>query len=288
MKVSLAEGSGFCFGVERAMDLAYKYAGARKGKKLYSFHEIIHNPQEAARLEKAGAKHVDSVGAVGKGSSVIVSTHGITQKEEELLRKKCGSMLDTTCPYVKKIHHIVKKLSAEDYQVVIVGDAEHLEVIGIIGHAGNNGVVVSSLADVRELTMREKVGVVSQTTQNTQVYSEIIGAITGKAFLNRYAEVRSFNTICDATKNRQKATLELAKKSDVMIIVGGKNSANTRRLFEISAEILGDVYHVESAKELKNKWFTGKKNAGVSAGASTPGSVINEVVMKIRKIGEHK
>ncbi len=288
MKVSLADGSGFCFGVERAMDMAYKYALDSKGKKLYSFHEIIHNPQETARLEKAGAKRVDSVSAVGKGSSVIVSTHGITQKEEELLRGKCASVLDTTCPYVKKIHHIVKKLSAEDYQVIIVGDAEHLEVIGIMGHAGDDGVVVSSIQDAQSLKMREKVGVVSQTTQNTQIYSGIIGAITEKAFLNRYAEVRSFNTICDATKNRQKATLELAKKSDVMIIVGGKNSANTRRLFEISAEILNDVHHVENAGELEKNWFKGKKNAGVSAGASTPASVINEVVMKIRKIGEHK
>ena len=124
MKVSLAEGSGFCFGVERAMDMAYKYAKEKKGKELYSFHEIIHNPQEALRLEKAGAKHVDSIAAVKKGSSVIVSTHGITQKEEEQLRKKCASVLDTTCPYVKKIHVIVKKLTAENYRVIIAGDAE--------------------------------------------------------------------------------------------------------------------------------------------------------------------
>lgn len=286
MKVKLAEGSGFCFGVQRATEMAYKYAKDKKGKKLYSFHEIIHNPQEALRLEKAGAKHVDSVSAVAKGSSVIISTHGITEKEEVSLRKKCGSVLDTTCPYVKKIHHIVKKLTAEKYQIIIAGDTEHLEVKGILGHTNGRGVVVSSLEDIGKLRLKEKVGVVSQTTQNTETYAAIIGGIQQKAFLNRYAEVRSFNTICDATKNRQKATLELARQSDIMVIVGGKNSANTRRLFEISAGILKSVYLVESSEELKKVWFKGKKCAGVSAGASTPVGVINEVVMKIGKIGE--
>lgn len=288
MKVSLAEGSGFCFGVERAIKMAYKYADDKKGKKLYSFHEIIHNPQEALRLERAGAKHVDAISAVAKGSSVIVSTHGITQKEEELLKAKCSDVLDTTCPYVKKIHQIVKKLTAENYQVIIVGDAEHLEVKGILGHTEGNGIVVSSVEDVGKLKLKEKAGIVSQTTQSNAAYSAIICAIQDKAFLNRYAEVRTFNTICDATKNRQKATMDLAAKSDIMVIVGGKNSANTRRLYEISKGILKDVYHVEDAKELKAAWFKGKKNAGISAGASTPAGVINEVVMKIRKIGDDK
>jgi 4-hydroxy-3-methylbut-2-en-1-yl diphosphate reductase len=288
MKVSLAEGSGFCFGVQRAVEMAYKYAYAEKGKKLYSFHEIIHNPQEASRMEKAGAKHVEKISSVTKGSSVIISTHGITQAEEELLKKKCGSVLDTTCPYVKKIHHIVRKLADENYQVIIVGDPEHLEVKGILGHARENGVVVSCAEEIQKLRIKEKTGIVSQTTQNTQTYSEIICAIREKAFLNKYAEVRVFNTICGATKNRQKATMDLAKRSDIMVIVGGKNSANTRRLFEISAGILSDVYHVERSKEIQNVWFEGKRNAGVSAGASTPGSVIEEVVAKIMKIGENK
>lgn len=288
MKVVLAKSSGFCFGVERAVEMAYKYAKDKKGKKLYSFHEIIHNPQETAKLEKAGARHVNLISEIKDGSSVIVSTHGITEEEEKLLKEKCGSLLDTTCPYVKKIHHIVKKLTAENYQIIIIGDAEHLEVKGIMGYTHGNGVVVSRVEDIDKLQMKEKIGIVAQTTQNTEVYSAIIAGIEKKAFLNKYAEVRVFNTICDATKNRQKATMELAGKSDIMVIVGGKNSANTKRLYEISAEIIEDVYYVEDSKEIKKTWFTGKKNVGVSAGASTPASVINEVVMKIRKIGDDK
>ena len=266
--------------------MAYKYAGDNKKKTLYSFHEIIHNPQETARLEKAGARQAEKIADIKKGSSVIISTHGITKIEEEQLKNKCASVLDTTCPYVKKIHKIVSKLAEEKYMVVIVGDADHLEVKGILGHTAGMGSVVSSIEEVSKLKLGEKTGVVSQTTQSLDIYNGIINEIQKNAFINRYAEVRIFNTICDATKNRQQATLELAKKTDVMVIVGGKNSANTKRLFEISCGIMSDVYHVESASEIKKEWFKGKKSAGVSAGASTPAVVIAQVVAKIKKTGE--
>jgi 4-hydroxy-3-methylbut-2-enyl diphosphate reductase len=288
MKVTLADGSGFCFGVKRAMEMAFKYAADNKKKRLYSFHEIIHNPQENAKLKKTGAMQTDSIADIANGASVIISTHGVTKTEEALLNERCGSILDTTCPYVKKIHRIVEKLTEEDYRVVIVGDSEHLEVKGILGHAAGKGCVVSSLEESALLKLGEKTGVVAQTTQNLEIYNAVICEIQKRAFLNRYAEVRVFNTICDATKNRQQATLGLAKKTDVMIIVGGKNSANTRRLFEISCGVMTDVYHVESASEIRKIWFKGKKSAGISAGASTPADVIAAVVSKIRKIGENK
>jgi 4-hydroxy-3-methylbut-2-enyl diphosphate reductase len=287
MKVYVAEGSGFCFGVKRAMDMAFKYAVKNRGKKVYSLHEIIHNPQEVARLEKAGAKHVEKIGYIEKGAAAIISTHGVTRLEQDRLMAKCGAVLDTTCPYVKKIHNIVKKLADENYQVIIAGDAEHLEVKSILGYAGEGAVVVASAHEASALKLREKVGVVSQTTNNMDMYMEVLREVQKRGFLSRYSEVRAFNTICDATKNRQAATLELAKKVDVLIIVGGKNSANTKRLYELGRTVLSGVYHVEKASEIKKEWLTGKKAAGVSAGASTPEKAIIGAVKRIKMIGEN-
>jgi 4-hydroxy-3-methylbut-2-enyl diphosphate reductase len=288
MKVYVAEGSGFCFGVKRAMDLAFKYARDNREKKVYSLHEIIHNPQEVKRLEKAGARHVEKISGIAKGAAAIISTHGVTKQEEEALKKKCAAVLDTTCPYVRKIHNIAKKLSDEKYQVIIAGDADHLEVRSILGYAGADAVVVAKAQDVSALKLKEKVGIVSQTTQNMEAYLGIINEVQKKAFVNRYSEVRSFNTICDATKNRQAATLDMAKKVDVLIIVGGRNSANTKRLFELGKTVLPDVYHVEDTGEIKKEWFRGKKAAGVSAGASTPERAIIAAVKRIKMIGENK
>lgn len=287
MRVYVAEGSGFCFGVKRAMDMAYKYAVKNRGKKVYSLHEIIHNPQEVERLKKAGARHVEKISSIEKGAAAIISTHGVTKAEEDRLKEKCGTVLDTTCPYVKKIHNIVKKLADENYQVIIAGDADHLEVKSIIGHAGAGAVVVASAREASTLKLREKVGVVSQTTNNMAMYIEVLGEVQKRAFVSRYSEVRAFNTICDATKNRQAATLELAKKVDVLIIVGGKNSANTKRLYELGKTVLPGVYHVETASEIKKAWLAGKKAAGVSAGASTPEQAIIDVVKRIKMIGEN-
>ncbi|MGD0566138.1 MAG: 4-hydroxy-3-methylbut-2-enyl diphosphate reductase [Candidatus Goldiibacteriota bacterium] len=286
MKVYVAEGSGFCFGVKRAMDMAFKYARSNRGRKVYSLREIIHNPQEVKRLEAAGARHVEEISGIARGAAAIISTHGVTKSEEEELKEKCAAVLDTTCPYVKKIHNIVKKLAEEKYQVIIAGDADHPEVKSILGYAGRDAVVVAKAPDVAAVKFKEKVGVVSQTTQNIDVYLELIGALQKKAFVNRYTEVRSFNTICDSTKNRQAATLELAKKADILIIVGGRNSANTKRLYELGKTVLPDVYHVESALEIRKEWFRGKKAAGVSAGASTPEKAIAAAVKRIKMIGE--
>jgi 4-hydroxy-3-methylbut-2-enyl diphosphate reductase len=287
MKVYTAKGSGFCFGVKRAIGMAYKCAMAEKKGSVYSFHEIIHNPQEVKRLEDAGAKHVDDTAGLKPGSTVIVSTHGITPAEEAGLRAGGLCELDTTCPYVKKIHQIVKRLAAEDYDVVIAGDRKHLEVKGILGHAGGRGTVVTDAADIKRLKLGKKTGVVSQTTLNKEVYMKLAAGIMEKAFSAMQAEVRVFHTICGATQERQEATARLAGKVDVMIIIGGKNSANTKRLYQISRKILKDVHHIESGKELTRAWFRGKKAAGVSGGASTPENVIRDIVKKIRKIGEN-
>jgi len=287
MKIYTARGSGFCFGVKRAIGMAYKCALAEKKGSVYSFHEIIHNPQEVKRLEDAGAMRVDDTAGLKAGSTVIVSTHGITPAEEAGLKAKGLRELDTTCPYVKKIHQIVRRLAAEDYNIVIVGDRKHLEVKGILGHAGRRGTVVTDEADIKKVRLGKKTGIVSQTTQNIEVYVRLAGALVKKAIEARQAEVRVFHTICGATQKRQEATAGLAKEVDVMVIIGGKNSANTKRLYELSRKILKDVHHIESGKELKRAWFKGKKAVGISGGASTPDNVIEGIAEKIREIGEN-
>ncbi len=284
MKVSVAEGSGFCYGVRRAMDMAYKHTRPREKGVIYSLRQIIHNPQEVKRLEQAGAKHVDTVQRVKKGAPVIISAHGIPAREEKLLNAKKAKILDTTCPYVKKIHKIVRKLAKERYYVVVVGDGDHNEVDGIMGQINSEKVVINKISDIKKMKPKNKIGIVSQTTQNAGFYSEVINEITRKFFKKKYVEVRSFNTICDATRRRQEATKKLAEKADVMVIIGGRNSANTRRLYELSREKLKDVYHIETEKELRKSWFENKKHAGVSAGASTPERVINKAVRKIRSM----
>ncbi len=287
MKILVATGSGFCFGVKRAMDLAYKYTEKNSSKGVYSLREIIHNPQEVKRLEAAGARHVDKVSSVKKGGCAIISTHGVTAAEEKALRERASDVLDTTCPYVKKIHLIAGRLASEGYNLVIAGDAEHFEVKGILGHAVKvRAVVIGGIDEISDAVLSAKTGIVAQTTFNVEKYEEIVCEITKRVFGMKNSEVRAYNTICDATQKRQEATLAIAEKVDIMIVVGGKNSANTRRLYELSRAKLKKVYHIESADEIKKAWFKDVKTAGISAGASTPQRVIDEVVNKIKGIGE--
>ncbi|HRU39212.1 MAG TPA: 4-hydroxy-3-methylbut-2-enyl diphosphate reductase, partial [Candidatus Goldiibacteriota bacterium] len=221
-------------------------------------------------------------------STVIVSAHGISPEEEtELLAKKID-ILDTTCPYVKKIHMIVKQLVDDGYEVVIVGDKDHFEVKGILGYSKGRGIVVSCAEDIASARLGRKVGVVSQTTQNRVFFMEMVCEIMRRVFVVRQAEVRVFHTICDATELRQKSVEKLAAESDVMVVVGGKESANTKRLYEISKRMTKNTYHVESASELKEKWFRGKKSAGIAGGASTPDDVIMEVAEKIRTMSDRR
>lgn len=284
MKIYTAKNAGFCFGVKRAMDMAYKCAAGTKQGPVYSFHEIIHNPQEVQKLEQAGARHVEAISDIKDGATVIVSTHGITPQEQHALKSKQLEILDTTCPYVKKIHRIVEKLAQEDYEILIVGDRDHLEVRGILGYAGKRGAVISSKEDVEKIKPGRKTGVVSQTTQNEKEYQDILGLITKKVFSVRQAEVRMFHTICDATQLRQDEAIKLAAKTDIMIIIGGNNSANTKRLYELSKKKQKRTYHVEDAAGIKKAWFKGCKNAGISGGASTPDEAIEKAAARIREI----
>jgi 4-hydroxy-3-methylbut-2-enyl diphosphate reductase len=284
MKIIIAKESGFCFGVKRAMDMVYGLAEKNPDKKIYSYREIIHNPQEVKKLEEKGIDIIYDLNKVNDNSIVMVSTHGITPVERENLKKRNINFIDTTCPYVKKIHHVVEKLSRDNYDILIIGDKHHLEVKGILGYCYNKGKVISSFSDIKKIKPGNKTGVVAQTTQDIDRYKKIIFNIINKLFKTKQVEVRVFNTICDATYKRQKETIEIARKADVVIIIGGRNSANTKRLYKLSRKILKDVYLIETADEIKKKWFKNKKVLGISAGASTPDWIIKDVVKKIKEI----
>ncbi len=282
-QIIVAEHAGFCFGVRRAINLAEEAVkDTHLGGKVFSMGPLIHNPQEVKRLEGKGLMLLEDESMLDENSTVIVRSHGIPpQKERELLSKGVR-LVDATCPFVKAVHEAVVKLCKEGYFVVLVGEKNHPEVIGTLGYlqeCGGKGVVVESKEDLKAVLGKEKVGIVAQTTQNEQFFKEVVGEIALWA-----REVKVINTICNATSERQEDVYKLAPQVDVMVIVGGKNSGNTRRLYEISKSLNPNSYHIETPEELKREWFEGAQKIGLTAGASTPDWIIQAVVDRIKEL----
>ncbi|ACO04096.1 MAG TPA: 4-hydroxy-3-methylbut-2-enyl diphosphate reductase [Persephonella sp.] len=279
--IKVAESAGFCFGVKIAVDSAVE-AGKKFGK-AFTNGPIIHNKQVVQFLEGLNVKELKSYDQLKRGDTILIRSHGVPPKTERMLNQLGVNVIDATCPFVKKVHEKVKQLVEEGYYVVIIGEEGHPEVIGILGHleeAGGKGIVVENMEDlIRKFPRRNKVGVVAQTTQNEEFFEEAVGYIASNV-----EELKVFNTICDATSVRQEEVKRLAKEVDVMIIIGGKHSGNTRRLAQISKALNPNTYHVEKADELDSEWFKNAENIGVSAGASTPDWIIKEVVERIREI----
>lgn len=285
VEIHIAKHAGFCFGVKRAISLAEHASSlVEKGKRVFTMGPLIHNPQEVKRLESMGIYMLPSEELLKPGDAVIIRSHGLPPKKERSLREKGLEVIDATCPYVKAVHEAVVKLSKEGYFVVLVGEKNHPEVIGTLGYleeAGGKGIVVESKEDLKGVLGKERVGIVAQTTQNEQFFKEVVGEIALWA-----KEVKVINTICNATSERQEDVYELAPKVDVMLIIGGKNSGNTRRLYEISKSLNPNSYHIETAQELKPEWFEGAQKVGITAGASTPDWIIKEVVEEIKRLTE--
>ncbi|MDW8066204.1 MAG: 4-hydroxy-3-methylbut-2-enyl diphosphate reductase [Aquificaceae bacterium] len=283
MEILVAEHAGFCFGVRRAINIAEDaLKNLEKAGSIYSIGPLIHNPQEVKRLQEKGLALLEREEDLKENTTVVVRSHGIPPQRERELLSKGVRILDATCPFVKAVHDAVVKLSKEGYFVVLVGEKNHPEVIGTLGYlqeCGGKGVVVESKEDLKGVLGKERVGIVAQTTQNEQFFKEVVGEI---ALWSK--EVKVINTICNATSERQEDVYKLAPVVDVMIIIGGKNSGNTRRLYEISKSINPRSYHIETPDELKREWFEGAKKVGVTAGASTPDWIIEEVVDSIRRI----
>ena len=279
MKVILAKQAGFCFGVKRATNLAFEAAG-KDHQKTYTLGPIIHSPQVVGRLAELGVRALDSLDGLETGT-IIIRSHGVALEEITEAKQKDLTIVDATCPFVKKAQEHVKSLSETGYGVVVVGDAVHPEVQGIVSYGGDKVFVVASGEDVKKLPKMSKIGVVAQTTQSFENLKNVVGEC-----LLRGGEVRVYNTICDATAVRQDEAKDLASRVDCMLVVGGFNSANTHRLFEVCIEIQPRTYQIETAADINPAWFEGVERVGVTAGASTPKWIIEEVMNKIEELNK--
>lgn len=267
MRIKVAGKTGFCFGVKRAINIAertIKESEAEKG--VYSLGPIIHNPQVVESLSRKGLRVISDIENMRQGT-IIICSHGAPKELIDKIRKKGIKLVDATCPFVKYAQDIVSGLKKQGYRIIIVGDKEHPEVKALLSIAGKK-------------TNSKKIGIISQTTQNKDSYLEEILEILRGGF----SEAKVFNTICNDTSRRQALTRRLLGECDIMIVVGGKNSANTRRLWQICKESGVDSYHIEAEDELSASYFRHKKCAGVVSGASTPDVTVKKVVDKIKKL----
>lgn len=279
MEIIVAKNSGFCFGVKRAVNLAFD-AVKRCKKDVYSLGPIIHNPQVVEALAKEGVRQLNSIDQV-KDGVVILRSHGISSSGLlDDARSKGLNIVDATCPFVKKAQQYARRLVEEGYQVILVGDKQHPEVKSIIGHAGGEVIVAEDYDSIRsQIKNKKKIGILAQTTQNYSKFSDIIVKC-----IKDLEEIKIFNTICDATGLRQEETVDLAKRVDLMLVIGGRNSANTARLAAICQEAGRDVRLIETEEEIEDAWFMDIKKVGVTAGASTPEWLIEGVVDRLKKL----
>jgi 4-hydroxy-3-methylbut-2-en-1-yl diphosphate reductase len=273
MKIQIAKSAGFCFGVRRAIDLATKTVG--KKKKIYTLGPLIHNPQEVKRLESKGIRPVQNPEKL-KNVTLILRTHGIPSDLRKKLERKHLTLVDAACPFVKRAQEIVKKLAAAASQIIIVGEKTHPEVVALVSYGKGKCVVVESKEDLKKLKLADKVSVLSQTTQTPGNFKGIVSEL-----INCGVKVKSYDTICRATIDRQSEASSLAQKVGVMVVVGGKNSGNTRRLYQLCRKFT-KAHHIETASQLRKGWLKGRQTVGITAGASTPDWVVKEVVNKIR------
>ncbi|WP_148799285.1 4-hydroxy-3-methylbut-2-enyl diphosphate reductase [Campylobacter concisus] len=274
MKIELASSYGFCFGVKRAIKIAENAGDAA------TIGPLIHNNEEINRLEKNyNVKTLEGIDELKDEKKAIIRTHGITKNDLAELKKTDIKVIDATCPFVTKPQQICEKMSEEGYDVVIYGDVHHPEVKGVKSYAKGSVYVVLEESELEGIKFKQKVALVSQTTRKVEKFMQIANYL-----MLHVKEVRVFNTICNATFENQEAAKNLAKRADVMIIIGGKNSSNTKQLYLISKNFCEDSYLIESEEELEKSWFDGKNLCGISAGASTPDWIIQKVVDRIKKV----
>ena len=277
MKVIVAKTAGFCFGVKRAIDIAFKIARERR-KGVYTLGPIIHNPQVVEKLKEEGIVPIENVKTKKDIAALIIRTHGIPlDLSKEIASRDC-EIIDATCPFVKKAQYYAKLLSEEGYQVVILGEKNHPEVQSLMSYTDNHAIVISAEAPFPKL--KNKVGIVVQTTQPLEALKKVLSGVIRQA-----KEIKVYNTICNSTALRLKETETMAHKVDVMFVVGGKNSANTTQLTLLCRSLSVPTYHIETSSEIKTDWIKRAKNIGITAGASTPKWIIHEVEERIRDTG---
>ena len=285
-RVRLAKNAGFCMGVRRAVDMALEEAMKKDGP-IYTFGPLIHNPQVLGILEGKGVKTLSSMGVScpkeGIPVTVIIRAHGVSPEVREELKGSGVRILNATCPHVGKVQGIIQRHAKDGYATVIVGERDHAEVVGLLGYANGKGYVVNTLEEVESLPPVEKVCLVAQTTQDQKRFQSFAGAIQ-----KRFPAAKVFNTICDSTLRRQDEVSALARKVEAIVVVGGKESGNTRRLAKISKEAGVPTFHVETEKDLDLQELSRYSVVGVTAGASTPNWLILKVVDRLKRLSRHQ
>ena len=278
-EVILAKSAGFCFGVKRAVDTVYEQTGK---KNVYTFGPIIHNEEVVKDLEKKGVfviNTMEELDDITEGT-VIIRSHGVSSAVYEALQKKGVEIVDATCPFVLKIHNIVKQESANGKQIVIIGNEKHPEVEGIMGWSKTQVHVVDTAEKAQNLQLdpQREVCIVSQTTFNYNKFKELVEIISEKGY-----NIIIRNTICNATEERQTEAREIAKRVDAMIVVGGSSSSNTRKLYEICKNECKDTYYIQTLNDLDMTSLGKADCIGITAGASTPNNIIEEVYTNVRR-----
>lgn len=280
MEVRIADNAGFCFGVKRAMKMAWDELENKSENNIYSLGPLIHNKQAVDRYKEKGLVEMDNLESIPSESKLIIRSHGVAEKVYTESKAKNMEIVDTTCPFVKKIHDIVKDFSKRGYKIIIVGNANHPEIIGINGWCNNEAIVINKLEEIDDITFdpTQIYCVVSQTTANLESFDKIVQKLKTK--INNLTVK---NTICFATKERQISAIDLAREVDCMVVIGGKHSSNTQKLVNICKDLV-PTFSVETKEELEKEKFAGFKVAGVTAGASTPDWIIEEVINYLKEI----
>ncbi len=281
MQITKTEETGFCFGVKRALKTLEE--AAQKHGGVETVGPVVHNQQVVDQFARLGVKVVTDPDEV-KGNVAVISSHGLPPQAAKKLRDRTLTIIDTTCPNVHRAQLAAKRLSEGGFWLVIFGDPAHPEVKAILGWANGQGLATLESSDISRLDkFPKRVGVLSQTTRTESDFTRFVNDLVC-LLLPHVQELSVLNTLCDVTRRRQAAALELARKVDLMIVVGGRNSANTRILAEICSSAGTETHHIETAAEIKESWLQRDKSVGVTSGTSIPDNVIDEVMLKLMEM----
>ncbi|MBN3039811.1 MAG: 4-hydroxy-3-methylbut-2-enyl diphosphate reductase [Candidatus Omnitrophica bacterium] len=280
MRIKVAKSAGFCFGVKRAISIAY--ASAKNNPKVVMLGDIVHNEDVVKDVLKAGIRKVDKL-AKTKDKTLLIRAHGASLKTYKLARSLGYKIIDATCPMVKEIHDIAKSWEKKKFPIIVIGDKKHDEVRGITGQIRSKALIIDSFENMplKKIKKIKKAAVVVQSTQNLEKTLEIVNELK-----KHIKNLKFSNTICNPTRIKQKEIKLMPLENQLMIIIGSKSSANTRRLYELSKSLNPETYLIQSAKDLKPAWFKKIKTVGITAGASTPDKTTRSVVEKIKSLSK--
>jgi len=278
MQINVAKSAGFCFGVKRALKIAQE--AAKSHKNIFMLGDIVHNEAVVKNIERLGIKKIGTLKRI-KNATLLIRAHGAEAKTLAEAKKIGYKIIDATCPMVKEIHRIAKDAQKQGYYLIVIGDKDHDEVRGIIGQTKNKALVIDCFKNIPWLKIKkiEKAYIVAQSTQNIEEVTRIIASLK-----KQIPVVMFFNTICNPTRTKQEEIKSMPVENEVMIIIGSKASANTKRLFEISKRINKNTFWIQSKNDLKKKWLRNITTVGITAGASTPKETINETIKAIKEL----